>query len=108
MPGRRGRVWRGRSGAPPTMPGSWPGPPPHRAERSRRARRARRGLGRTLPAASRSSVALEDAVDETVLARPLGAEEAVSLHVGAHLLGRLAGVLGVDLIDTAAQAEDLA
>ena len=34
------------------------------------------------------SVALEDPVDEPVLERLLGGEEAVALHVRAHLLGR--------------------
>ena len=34
----------------------------------------------------------------------LGLEEAVALHVGVDLLDRLAGVLGVDLVDPLARS----
>ena len=53
-------------------------------------------------------MALQDLVDEPVLARLLGGEEAVALHVGAHLLGAAAGVVGVDLVDPGAQVQNLA
>ena len=51
---------------------------------------------------------LDDLVDQAVLDGLLGLEEAVALHVLVDLLERLAGVLGVDLVDPLARVEDLA
>ena len=51
---------------------------------------------------------LDHAVDQAVLDRLVGLEEAVALHVGVDLLDALAGVVGVDLIDPGADVEDLA
>ena len=47
-------------------------------------------------------------VDQPVLERLLGGEEAVALHVVAHALLRLPGVPGVDLVDLLAQRQRLA
>src|SRR5438067_12473941 len=55
-----------------------------------------------------ASVAVEHPIDQAVLDRLLGWEEAVALHVDAHLLRLAACVLGVDVIDPIADAEDLA
>src|SRR5439155_14924288 len=63
---------------------------------------------RCVSAATRSSVTVEDAVDQPVLDGLLGREEAVALHVGAHLLGLASRVLSVDLVDAVAHVEDLA
>src|SRR4051812_28015524 len=46
-------------------------------------------------------------VDEPVLDGLVGLEEAIALHVAMHVLDRLAGVLGVDLVDAHARLEDL-
>src|SRR5581483_12019786 len=81
------------------------------AGRARAARDARAGLGADSPRAgdvASRSVVVDHAVDQTVLDRFLGLEEPVALHVGMHLLHRLPGVLGVDLVDPAADVEDLA
>ena len=53
-------------------------------------------------------MAREDPVDQAVLDGLLGGEEAVAVHVVVDLLDRLAGVVGVDLVDALAQLEDLA
>jgi hypothetical protein len=50
----------------------------------------------------------DDPVDQAVLRRLLGGEEAVALHVLADALLRVARVPGVDAVDVAAQLEDLA
>src|SRR6266550_2017716 len=55
-----------------------------------------------------ASVAVEHPIDQAVLDRLLGWEKAVALHVDAHLLGLALCVLGVDVIDAIAHAEDLA
>src|SRR5206468_4747547 len=60
------------------------------------------------PHATGRSVALEHPVDDAVVDGLLGREEAIALHVRAHLLGRVTGVPGVDLIDTLPHVEDLA
>src|SRR5947209_19984605 len=52
-------------------------------------------------------VVVDHPVDEAVLDRLIGLEEAVALHVGVDLLEALPGVLGVDLIDPPADVEDL-
>ncbi len=53
-------------------------------------------------------MALEHAIDQTVLERLLGGEEAVALHVLAHLLLGEARVFGVDLVQALPHVEDLA
>src|SRR2546423_6351858 len=55
-----------------------------------------------------ASVAVEHPIDQAVLDRLLGWEKAIALHVDTHLLGLAACVLGVDVIDAIAHAEDLA
>src|SRR5436309_14984597 len=55
-----------------------------------------------------ASVAVEHPIYQAVLDRLLGWEEAVALHVDAHLLRLAACVLGIDVIDPIADAEDLA
>ena len=50
---------------------------------------------------------VDDAVDEAVLGGLVGLEEAVALHVAAHLLLGAARVLRVDLVDPLAGLEDL-
>ena len=47
-------------------------------------------------------------IDQAVVHGLVGLEEAVALHVGVHLLHRLTGVVGVDLVDPVADVEDLA
>ncbi len=47
------------------------------------------------------------AIDQAVLQRLLGGEEAVSFHVPVDPLDALAGVTRIDRIDMAAQVEDL-
>ena len=64
------------------------------------------GPGRMRPRLPRS-VVVDHAVDQAVLDRLVGLEEAVALHVGVDLLDRLAGVVGVDLVDPPADVEDL-
>src|SRR4051794_31247464 len=46
-------------------------------------------------------------VDQAVLHRLVGLEEAVALHVAVHVLDRLTRVLRVDLVDAPARLEDL-
>src|SRR6185437_14573060 len=60
------------------------------------------------PRATGRSVTLEHPVDQAVLERLLGGEEAVALHVFAHLLFREASVFSVDLIQAPSHVEDLA
>ena len=50
---------------------------------------------------------LDHAVDDAVLLRLLGAHEVVALGVLGDLLERLAGVLGDDLVEAAADVDDL-
>jgi hypothetical protein len=50
---------------------------------------------------------LQDPVDQAVLDRLRGGEEAVALHVLVDLLDRLLAVPGVDLVDARARLEDL-
>ena len=49
----------------------------------------------------------DHAVDQPVLDGLVGLEEPVALHVVVDLLERLAGVVGVDLVDPPADVEDL-
>jgi len=53
-------------------------------------------------------VALQHPVDQAVLERLLGREEAVALHVAPDFLLGPARVLGVDLIEPVTDVEDLA
>src|SRR4051812_43718400 len=50
----------------------------------------------------------EDLVDQTVRLRLLRVHEEVPFHVGADLLDRLAGALGVDPVQLLARLQDLA
>ena len=80
-----------------------------------------RGAGKVVPAPRSRQVCLlavrvrhqvlarrNDAVDEPVRLRLLGAHEAVAVHVALDRLDRLPGVLGVERVHLAAQIEDLA
>ena len=60
------------------------------------------------PARGGERALLDHPVDEPVLDRLLGAEEAVALHVLVQLLDGLPGVAGVDLLGAPAQLEHLA
>src|SRR4051812_40638227 len=52
-------------------------------------------------------MARDHLVDQAVLHRFVGLEEAVALHVAVHVLDRLTRVLRVDLVDARARLEDL-
>ena len=83
-----------------------------RPQRERSQARQQRAVRRTPTHRGRSAQAPQW-LSSTRSIRPyserlLGREEAVALHVRAHLLGRFAGVLGVDLVDPLAHLEDLA
>ena len=73
-----------------------------------RSRASARSSTRSWPRAPSTSVRRDDPVDEAVARGLVGGEEAVALHVRVDLLDRLAGVLGVDLVDAPARLEDLA
>src|SRR5437764_3474628 len=53
-------------------------------------------------------VMLDDAIDDLVLRRLLGAHEVVALRVLGDLVERLAGVPGDDLVEPLADVDDLA
>ena len=72
-----------------------------RDERGHREEEAESEEGGALP------VVLDDAVDDAVLLRLLGAHEVVALGVVRDLVEGLAGVLGDDLVEAAADVDDL-
>ena len=74
---------------------------------SRRLRAAARSVRQPLAPLADLLRLAQDAVDQAVLDRLLGGEEAVALHVLVDLLDRLAGVLRVDLVEPRAQGERL-
>src|SRR5450755_949919 len=60
------------------------------------------------PSEGRALVARDHLVDQPVLERLVGLEEAVALHVAVDLLDGPAGVVGVDMLDPLTRLHDLA